>query len=72
MVVVVSDLEEAIENFSSLGFLVERGGVNGPTHNALIFFRDGTYIELISTISLVPGHFSPVVLNRHYESIGKN
>jgi len=51
MVVVVSDLEEAIENFSSLGFLVERGGVNGPTHNALIFFRDGTYIELISTIS---------------------
>ena len=42
MVVVVSDLEEAIKNFSSLGFLVERGGVNGPTHNALIFFRDGT------------------------------
>jgi len=51
MVIVVSDLDEAIKNFNSLGFLVERGGVNGTAHNALIFFRDGTYIELISTIS---------------------
>jgi hypothetical protein len=37
-----------MEQYRSLGFTVIFGGVNGPTHNALIGFRDGTYIELIS------------------------
>ena len=39
--VVVSNLDEAIANFESLGFLVQRGGTTGPVHNALIFFQDG-------------------------------
>ena len=49
-VIVVPSLETAIENFTTLGFQVQRGGANGPTHNALIYFSDGTYIELITPI----------------------
>ncbi|MFT7528373.1 MAG: hypothetical protein ACI9LY_003535 [Arenicella sp.] len=48
VVVVVSDLERAMNQFRALGFTVGLGGTNGPTHNALIAFQDQTYIELIS------------------------
>ena len=48
VVISVSNLKKSVEQFKSLGFHVEYGGQNGPTHNALIFFKDGTYIELIS------------------------
>lgn len=51
VVVVVSDLERAMEQFRALGFTVGLGGTNGPTHNALIAFQDRTYVELISTRS---------------------
>jgi hypothetical protein len=51
VVVVVSDLERAMNQFRALGFTVGLGGTNGPTHNALIAFQDRTYIELISTRS---------------------
>ena len=50
-VITVPDLDTAIANFRSLGFQVQRGGTNGPVHNALIFFQDGTYIELITPVS---------------------
>ena len=53
VVIIVDDLDEAITGFESLGFHVERGGRNGPVHNALIFFGDGTYIELTCPISKV-------------------
>ncbi|MFT5136107.1 MAG: hypothetical protein ACI9XU_000487 [Arenicella sp.] len=48
VVVVVPDLERAMEQYRGLGFTVGLGGTNGPTHNALIAFKDQTYIELIS------------------------
>jgi hypothetical protein len=48
VVVVVSSLADAIEQYQSLGFTISLGGDNGPTHNALIAFEDGSYIELIS------------------------
>lgn len=50
VVIVVNDLTSAIENYSSLGFTVVPGGehAGGLTHNALIAFSDGTYIELIA------------------------
>jgi len=51
VVIIVSDLNESINNFRDLGFQVQVGGVNGPVHNALIFFKDGTYIELTTPIS---------------------
>jgi len=50
-VIIVSDLDEAIANFESLGFHVQRGGTTGPVHNALIYFQDGTYIELTTPVS---------------------
>lgn len=48
VVIVVSRLEPAVRKFRGLGFTVTLGGENGPTHNALIAFKDGTYIELIA------------------------
>ena len=52
-VIVVANLEKAITNFTELGFIVERGDINGPTHNALIFLKNQVYIELIATRSRV-------------------
>lgn len=48
VVIVVPDLMKSVALFKSQGFHVDLGGRNGPTHNALIFFKDGKYIELIS------------------------
>ena len=44
----VDDLEKAVIAFEALGFSVTFGGQHesSPTENALIHFRDGTYIEL--------------------------
>ncbi len=35
-----------MRSFERLGFCVVPGGRTGPVHNALILFRDGTYLEL--------------------------
>ena len=48
IVLFVDDLEDAVNVFSSCGFTVTPGGINGPTHNALIAFDNETYIELIA------------------------
>jgi hypothetical protein len=48
VVLFVDDLEDAVDTFSQHGFTVTPGGVNGPTHNALIAFANETYIELIA------------------------
>ena len=52
VVLVVTNLKHAIDQFESKGFTIIDGGTNGPTHNALITFADGTYIELIALRSL--------------------
>ncbi len=46
----VTDLEKASDDFAAVGFTVFPGGthVHGLTHNALIVFADGSYIELIA------------------------
>jgi hypothetical protein len=51
VILVVSGLNAAIAQFSQLGFTVIPGGVHsgGLTHNALIPFADGTYLELLAT-----------------------
>jgi catechol 2,3-dioxygenase-like lactoylglutathione lyase family enzyme len=57
IVVVVPDLESAIASYGAAGFTVVRGGRhNIGTHNALIAFADGSYIELIAFLNPVPGH----------------
>jgi hypothetical protein len=51
VILVVSDLQVASQQFSQLGFTVIPGGVHsgGSTHNALVPFPDGSYLELLST-----------------------
>ena len=53
IVIVVDDLDHAVSAFSNEGFNVVSGGKNGPTHNAIISFFDGTYIELIALQSKI-------------------
>jgi hypothetical protein len=51
IILVVSDLQVASQQFKQLGFTVIPGGVHsgGKTHNRLVPFPDGTYLELLST-----------------------
>jgi hypothetical protein len=57
IVIVVIELESAIATFTSAGFTVVRGGKHPiGTHNALIAFADGSYLELIAFVKPVPGH----------------
>jgi len=53
LVIISADLDAAIANAREAGFTVVPGGTHGDgrTHNALIAFRDGTYIELIAPTS---------------------
>ncbi len=50
VILAVDDLPAAVASFSTLGFTVTPGGehANGATHNALILFQDGTYLELMA------------------------
>lgn len=50
LVILVHDLEHAIADYTTLGFTVLRGGEHpgAGSHNALIVFEDGTYLELIA------------------------
>jgi catechol 2,3-dioxygenase-like lactoylglutathione lyase family enzyme len=52
LVILVRDLEEAVEDYGGLGFRVTPGGehADGLTRNALVPFRDGAYLELVSFI----------------------
>lgn len=52
LVILVNDLAAAVSNYEQLGFTVTPGGTHadGLTHNALITFRDGTYLELIAFV----------------------
>ena len=55
-VIAVNDLDAAIEDYQALGFTVKRGGVhaNRATHNALVVFQDGTYLELLARTGEAP------------------
>ena len=49
LVIMVPDLDAAVREYSELGFAVVLGGSHPTgTHNALIAFADGAYIELIA------------------------
>jgi catechol 2,3-dioxygenase-like lactoylglutathione lyase family enzyme len=56
IVIAVHDLETAIADYSALGFTVVRGGRHSGlnTHNALIAFADGCYLELIAFLGSPP------------------
>ena len=50
LVVLVHNLHRATRDYEGLGFRVTSGGehADGLTHNALIPFKDGTYVELVA------------------------
>jgi catechol 2,3-dioxygenase-like lactoylglutathione lyase family enzyme len=50
VVVLVPDLAQAIQRWQEDGFTVIPGGVHadGMTHNALVCFADGSYVELLA------------------------
>ena len=58
VVILVADLERAIADYTTLGFNVQRGGTHaaGTTHNALVGFADGSYLELIAFLKPDPTH----------------
>jgi len=58
LVILVGDLERTIVDYEALGFNVQRGGTHadGATHNALIGFADGSYLELIAFRKPAPTH----------------
>jgi catechol 2,3-dioxygenase-like lactoylglutathione lyase family enzyme len=57
VVILVPQLEAAAESYRRLGFTVVPGGRhNVATHNALIAFEDGAYIELIAFWEDAPKH----------------
>lgn len=58
LVIRVHDLKQTIADFTELGFTVQRGGTHadGSTHNALIGFDDGSYIELIAFLKEAREH----------------
>ena len=47
----VSNLNEAVDSFKNQGFKVDYGSKTNP-HNALIYFSEGPYIELINEAPL--------------------
>lgn len=58
VVILVNDLEKAIADYTTLGFTVVPGGehTDGATHNALVAFADGAYLELIAFKREAPEH----------------
>lgn len=57
LVIVVRDLEVAVRQYRALGFTVVPGGRHPTgTHNALIAFADGAYLELLAFTEPNPSH----------------
>ncbi|WP_114814890.1 VOC family protein [Paraburkholderia kururiensis] len=58
LVVRVHDLKQTVADFAELGFTILHGGTHadGTTHNALIAFADGSYIELIAFLKEAREH----------------
>ena len=58
VVLVVLDLADAVTEYRERGFTVTPGGehAGGLTHNALVGFQDGSYLELIAFHDLAAAH----------------
>jgi hypothetical protein len=58
LVILVDDLARATSDYAALGFVVVVGGehADGSTHNALVSFADGAYLELIAFKAEAPQH----------------
>jgi hypothetical protein len=58
VVILVEQLSSAVAAYTAAGFVVAPGGehADGATHNALISFPDGTYLELLAFRRPAPEH----------------
>jgi len=57
LVILNPDLGAAVERYTNLGFSVVAGGRHAiGTHNALVTFADGSYLELIAFFERSPDH----------------
>lgn len=58
LVILVPQLDAAIDRYRACGFTVLPGGTHaeGATHNALVVFADGAYLELIAFLKPAPEH----------------
>jgi catechol 2,3-dioxygenase-like lactoylglutathione lyase family enzyme len=57
LVIVVNNLEQAAKDYETLGFTVVHGGKHPVgTHNVLISFADGSYLEMIAFYREAPDH----------------
>jgi catechol 2,3-dioxygenase-like lactoylglutathione lyase family enzyme len=56
VVIAVANLAEASADYAALGFNVVQGGIHASdaTHNALIYFQDGAYLELLAKTGREP------------------
>lgn len=70
IIVAVDNLEQAISDYSDLGFMVTTGGkhASGTTENAIIPFSDGTYIELIALTGDAPNDTSDEDLSSFFNN----
>jgi catechol 2,3-dioxygenase-like lactoylglutathione lyase family enzyme len=61
VVIAVRDLERTVADYQKAGFTVTPGGehAGGGTHNALVSFADGAYLELIAIKDPVKGSSHP-------------
>jgi catechol 2,3-dioxygenase-like lactoylglutathione lyase family enzyme len=71
IVIAVHDLERTIADYGALGFHVLRGGDHPgrATHNALVVFGDGSYLELIAWREPSPTERWWQLLQKHGEGI---
>lgn len=58
IVILVEDLDQAVQSYTEAGFTVVPGGehTGGATHNALVAFQDDSYLELIAFKRPDPDH----------------
>lgn len=56
LIITVADLQTAVHEYQQRGYTVTPGGVHasGATHNALICFQDGSYLELLASTGQPP------------------
>ena len=56
IIIAVQDLDQTMKDYHMLGFNVFFGGehASGTTHNALVCFHDGSYLELIAPTGSEP------------------
>jgi hypothetical protein len=71
VIILVDDLDHGIEQYRKLGFTVTPGGKHPRyTHNALVTFADGSYLELIA-FHEHPTSTNPGEGHRWFKHVGK-